>query len=212
MNALFLVKCIDKVNDVIIKNEKEIESLDRAIGDGDHFINLKRGCNAIQSINDELLPLNNSQIFQRIGMKILSTVGGASGPLFATFFLEISKTIKDSEDELHNFCEGFNQAVNAIKKRGKSDIGQKTMLDVLIPVAETLKTNSGNDVDRQKLLEAIDSEALKGVLTTKDLIPTKGRAAGLGERAVGHIDPGAKSCQLIINAICILLKEIEVKK
>lgn len=212
MNALFLVKCIDKVNDVIIKNEKEIESLDRAIGDGDHFINLKRGCNAIQSINDELLPLNNSQIFQRIGMKILSTVGGASGPLFATFFLEISKTIKDSEDELHNFCEGFNQAVNAIKKRGKSDIGQKTMLDVLIPVAETLKTNSGNDVDRQKLLEAIDSEAHKGVLTTKDLIPTKGRAAGLGERAVGHIDPGAKSCQLIINAICILLKEIEVKK
>ena len=212
MNALLLVKCIDKVNDVIIKNEKEMESLDRAIGDGDHFINLKRGCNAIQSINDELLPLNNSQIFQRIGMKILSTVGGASGPLFATFFLEISKTIKDSEGELHNFCEGFNQAVNAIKKRGKSDIGQKTMLDVLIPVAETLKTNSGNDVDRQKLLEAIDSEAHKGVLTTKDLIPTKGRAAGLGERAVGHIDPGAKSCQLIINAICILLKEIEVKK
>ncbi len=212
MNALFLVKCIDKVNDVIIKNEKEIESLDRAIGDGDHFINLKRGCNAIQSINDELLPLNNSQIFQRIGMKILSTVGGASGPLFATFFLEISKTIKDSEDELHNFCEGFIQAVNAIKKRGKSDIGQKTMLDVLIPVAETLKSNSGNDVDRQKLLDAIDTEALKGVLMTKDLIPTKGRAASLGERAVGHIDPGAKSCQLIINAICILLKEIEVKK
>tara|TARA_B100000035_G_scaffold308940_1_gene314362 strand:+ start:4269 stop:4907 length:639 start_codon:yes stop_codon:yes gene_type:complete len=212
MNALFLVKCIDKVNDVIIKNEKEIESLDRAIGDGDHFINLKRGCNAIQSINDELLPLNNSQIFQRIGMKILSTVGGASGPLFATFFLEISKTIKDSEDELRNFCEGFTQAVNAIKKRGKSDIGQKTMLDVLIPVAETLKSNSGNDVDRQKLLDAIDTEALKGVLMTKDLIPTKGRAASLGERAVGHIDPGAKSCQLIINAICILLKEIEVKK
>ena len=172
MDASFLIRCVNEVHDVIIKNEKEIESLDRAIGDGDHFINLKRGCIAIQSIKDELLPLNNSQIFQKIGMKILSTVGGASGPLFATFFLEISKTIKDNEDELHNFCEGFNQAVNAIKQRGKSDIGQKTMLDVLIPVAETFKTNMGDNVERQKLLDAIDVEAHKGVLSTKDLFPT----------------------------------------
>ena len=212
MDASFLIKCVNEVNDAIIKNEKEIESLDRAIGDGDHFINLKRGCIAIQSINDELLPLNNSQIFQKIGMKILSTVGGASGPLFATFFLEISKTIKDSSDELHNFCEGFILAVNAIKQRGKSDIGQKTMLDVLIPVAETFKANMGDNIDRQKLLDAIDVEAHKGVLSTKDLFPTKGRAAGLGERAVGHIDPGAKSCQLMINAVCKVLKDIEDKK
>ena len=212
MDASFLIRCVNEVHDVIIKNEKEIESLDRAIGDGDHFINLKRGCIAIQSIKDELLPLNNSQIFQKIGMKILSTVGGASGPLFATFFLEISKTIKDNEDELHNFCEGFNQAVNAIKQRGKSDIGQKTMLDVLIPVAETFKTNMGDNVERQKLLDVIDVEAHKGVLSTKHLFPTKGRAAGLGERAVGHIDPGAKSCQLMINAVCKVLKDIEDKK
>ena len=212
MDASFLIRCINEVHDVIIKNEKEIESLDRAIGDGDHFINLKRGSIAIQSMKDELLTLNNSQIFQKIGMKILSTVGGASGPLFATFFLEISKTIKDSSDELHNFCEGFILAINAIKQRGKSDIGQKTMLDVLIPVAETFKTNMEDNVDRQKLLDAIDVEAHKGVLKTKDLFPAKGRAAGLGERAVGHIDPGAKSCQLMINAVCKVLKDIEDKK
>ena len=84
MDASFLIRCVNEVHDVIIKNEKEIESLDRAIGDGDHFINLKRGCIAIQSIKDELLPLNNSQIFQKIGMKILSTVGGASGPVSYT--------------------------------------------------------------------------------------------------------------------------------
>ena len=212
MDASFLIKCIDEVHNVIIKNEKEIESLDRAIGDGDHFINLKRGCIAVQSINDELLSLTNSQIFQKIGMKILSTVGGASGPLFATFFLEIAKTIKDSEDELYNFYEGFNQAVNAIKQRGKSDIGQKTMLDVLIPVAVIFKSNIKYNIDRQKILDAINAEAHKGVLATKDLIPTKGRAAGLGERAVGHIDPGAKSCQLMINAVCKVLKDIEDKK
>ena len=212
MDASFLIKCIDEVHNIIIKNEKEIESLDRAIGDGDHFINLKRGCIAVQSINDELLSLTNSQIFQKIGMKILSTVGGASGPLFATFFLEIAKTIKDSEDELYNFYEGFNQAVNAIKQRGKSDIGQKTMLDVLMPVAVIFKSNIKYNIDRQKILDAIDAEAHKGVLATKDLIPTKGRAAGLGERAVGHIDPGAKSCQLMINAVCRVLKDIEDKK
>ena len=212
MDASFLIKCIDEVHNVIIKNEKEIESLDRAIGDGDHFINLKRGCIAVQSINDELLSLTNSQIFQKIGMKILSTVGGASGPLFATFFLEVAKTIKDSEDELYNFCEGFNQAVNAIKQRGKSDIGQKTMLDVLMPVAVIFKSNIKYNIDRQKILDAINAEAHKGVLATKDLIPTKGRAAGLGERAVGHIDPGAKSCQLMIKAVCKVLKDIEDKK
>ena len=212
MDASFLIKCIDEVHNIIIKNEKEIESLDRAIGDGDHFINLKRGCIAVQSINDELLSLTNSQIFQKIGMKILSTVGGASGPLFATFFLEVAKTIKDSEDELYNFYEGFNQAVNAIKQRGKSDIGQKTMLDVLMPVAVIFKSNIKYNIDRQKILDAIDAEAHKGVLATKDLIPTKGRAAGLGERAVGHIDPGAKSCQLMINAVCRVLKDIEDKK
>ena len=212
MDASFLIKCIDEVHNVIIKNEKEIESLDRAIGDGDHFINLKRGCIAVQSINDELLSLTNSQIFQKIGMKILSTVGGASGPLFATFFLEVAKIIKDSEDELYNFYEGFNQAVNAIKQRGKSDIGQKTMLDVLIPVAVIFKSNIKYNIDRQKILDAINAEAHKGVLATKDLIPTKGRAAGLGERAVGHIDPGAKSCQLMINAVCKVLKDIEDKK
>ena len=212
MDASFLIKCIDEVHNVIIKNEKEIESLDRAIGDGDHFINLKRGCIAVQSINDELLSLTNSQIFQKIGMKILSTVGGASGPLFATFFLEIAKTIKDSEDELYNFYEGFNQAVNAIKQRGKSDIGQKTMLDVLMPVAVIFKSNIKYNIDRQKILDAINAEAHKGVLATKDLIPTKGRAAGLGERAVGHIDPGAKSCQLMIKAVCKVLKDIEDKK
>ena len=128
------------------------------------------------------------------------------------FFLEVAKTIKDSEDELHNFCEGFNQAVNAIKQRGKSDIGQKTMLDVLVPVAETFTTNIADNIDRQKLLDVIDAQALKGVLKTKDLIPAKGRAAGVGERAVGHIDPGAKSCQLMINAVCKVLKDIKDKK
>ena len=86
------------------------------------------------------------------------------------------------------------------------------MLDVLIQVAETFKTNMKDNVDRQKLLDAIDVEAHKGVLSTKDLFPTKGRAAGLGERAVGHIDPGAKSCQLMINAVCKVLKDIEDKK
>lgn len=212
MDANFIIKCIDEVNHTIIINEKEIESLDRAIGDGDHFINLKRGSIAIQSMKDELLTLNNSQIFQKIGMKILSTVGGASGPLFATFFLEISKTLKNNDNESHNFYEGFSQAVSAIKHRGKSDIGQKTMLDVLIPVAETFKSNIEDKVDRQKLIDAIDAAAHKGVLATKDLIPSKGRSAGLGERAVGHIDPGAKSCQLMISSVCKILRAVEVKK
>ncbi len=183
-------------------HENEIESLDRAIGDGDHFINLKRGVTAIQSITHELDSLPNSQQAKSIGMKLLSSVGGASGPLFASFFLEFSKHYNDENSTLENFCQAFTEGVDAIKRRGKSDVGEKTMLDVLVPVAELIKLASLNKLDIIELSQQVITKSIECAESTKSMLPTKGRSTGLGDRAIGHMDPGAKSCQVIICEIC----------
>ncbi len=200
MKTEFIQQCIKGITQAIIDHENDIESLDRAIGDGDHYINLKRGCLAINSMTNDFNAMPSSEIFKKIGMKLLSTIGGASGPLFASFFLELSKSLENNGDDRNGFTKGFASGVQAIMARGKSDFGEKTMLDVLIPVSELL--NNLVDGDIFDVATQIDRKAHEAMLATKDLLPTKGRSAGLGDRALGHIDPGAKSCQVMISAVC----------
>ena len=201
----FIIKCIDSVAKTILDAEEEIESLDRAIGDGDHYINIKRGSIAIQSIKSELTTLPLDQAFKKIGMTLMASVGGASGPLFASFFLALAKEVS-CESNLPKFSKGFTSGVESIMDRGKSKLGDKTMLDVLIPVSKKLESLANESCEKQKLIKEIDLVAMAGVMATKDMMPSKGRSAGLAERAVGHIDPGAKTCQLIISTVCKELK------
>ena len=201
----FIIKCIDSVAKTILDAEEEIESLDRAIGDGDHYINIKRGSIAVQSIESELTTLPPDQAFKKIGMTLMASVGGASGPLFASFFLALAKEVSD-ESNLQQFSKGFTSGVESIMDRGKSKLGDKTMLDVLIPVSKKLESLANERSEKQKLIKEIDLVAMAGVIATKDMMPSKGRSAGLAERAVGHIDPGAKTCQLIISTVCNELK------
>ena len=201
----FIIKCIHSVVQTILNSEAEIESLDRAIGDGDHYINIKRGSMAVQSIESELTSLPPDQAFKKIGMTLMTSVGGASGPLFASFFLALAKEIK-GETNLQQFSKGFTSGVKSIMDRGKSKLGDKTMLDVLIPVSEKLESLANEGCEIQKLIKEIDLVAMAGVMATKDMMPSKGRSAGLAERAVGHIDPGAKTCQIIISTVCKELK------
>ena len=201
----FIIKCIHSVVQTILNSEEEIESLDRAIGDGDHYINIKRGSMAVQSIESELTSLPPDQAFKKIGMTIMTSVGGASGPLFASFFLALAKEIT-GETNLQQFSKGFTSGVKSIMDRGKSKLGDKTMLDVLIPVSEKLQLLANEGCEKQELIKEIDSIAMAGVIATKDMMPSKGRSAGLAERAIGHIDPGAKTCQLIISTVCNELK------
>ena len=201
----FIIKCIHSVVQTILNSEEEIESLDRAIGDGDHYINIKRGSMAVQSIESELTSLPPDQAFKKIGMTLMTSVGGASGPLFASFFLALAKEIK-GETNLQQFSKGFTSGVKSIMDRGKSKLGDKTMLDVLIPVSEKLQLLANEGCEKQELIKEIDSIAMAGVIATKDMMPSKGRSAGLAERAIGHIDPGAKTCQLIISTVCNELK------
>lgn len=191
------------IHAAIVANESEIESLDRAIGDGDHYINMKRGTEIIAGMYNELLPLPADEALNKIGMKLLSTIGGASGPLFASFFIAMAKVIKQNGgNNPLEIAAAFAAGVQSVMQRGKADIGEKTMLDVLIPVSTAFTLSAVESKILTEICHAIRLAAEIGLESTRELIATKGRAAGLGERAIGHLDAGAKSCQVMIYAVC----------
>ena len=207
MNSPFIFTATSAIQDAILQHESELESLDRAIGDGDHYINMKRGAQAIVEMQPELAVLPADAALNKIGMKLLSTIGGASGPLLASFFMGMAKVIKEKGDvSITSYASAFATGVDTIRQRGKADLGEKTMLDVLIPVANQFSALAAQNASAKEISTALKLTAEQGMLSTKDLIATKGRAAGLGERAIGHIDPGAKSCQLMIEAVCNLIE------
>lgn len=205
MKTEFILNAAKAINESILAHESEIESLDREIGDGDHYINITRGSAVIVSMHDELAGLAPDLVLNRIGMKLLSTVGGAAGPLFASFFIAMAKTVKEQGGEsLPEIAAAFDAGVEAIKNRGKADLGEKTMLDTLIPVSQIFTKLAEQGVERTALFDALKDAAAKGMLSTKEMLASKGRAAFLGERAIGHIDAGAKSSQVMICAVCDL--------
>lgn len=205
MKTEFILKAAKAVQQAILDSESELESLDREIGDGDHFINMKRGSAAIVDMESELASLPPDVALQKIGMKLLSTIGGASGPLLASFFISMAKSVKESDtNSLTGIATAFAAGVESIKQRGKADVGEKTMLDVLVPVAQRFNELAASNTPADAIFQALKDTAQTGMLSTRDLIATKGRAAFLGERAIGHIDPGAKSCQVMIATVCDL--------
>jgi phosphoenolpyruvate---glycerone phosphotransferase subunit DhaL len=209
MNTAFILSCSLAIHAAIVANEADIESLDRAIGDGDHYINMKRGSEIIAGMYNELLPLPADEALNKIGMKLLSTIGGASGPLFASFFISMAKTLKQNgNSSTLEIAAAFAAGVQAIMQRGKAQLGEKTMLDVLIPVSTSFTTNAASDKSLLEICTTLKQVADKGLESTRNMIATKGRAAGLGERAIGHLDAGAKSCQVMVHTVCdLIIKE-----
>jgi phosphoenolpyruvate---glycerone phosphotransferase subunit DhaL len=203
MNTQDLIAGALAVQRALLAQEADIESLDRAIGDGDHFINVSRGCEVVTGMAAEVAPLPPSQAFHKIGMKLLSTIGGASGPLISSFFMALGKSL-DGVAEPHRlqFATAFAAGVEAIKHRGKADLGEKTMLDVLIPVSRLMLKLAQEGLGLPATCERLTAEAERGMLATRDMVATKGRAHFLGERALGHIDPGSKTCAVAIGAVC----------
>ena len=201
MNGEIIFHSIQNIKKKINDHKDEIEKLDQEIGDGDHIFNILRGLDEILKLKNELIDKSVDQVFKQLGMKIMTTVGGSSGALFATLLIGMSKKYNPKLNNINNLSQMLSEGVDSMKKRGKSDIGEKTMLDVLIPVSLTLREliNEKNiDIVAKKILLV----AKEGMDSTKDIIATKGRASFLGERAIGHIDPGARSSQLAIEAIC----------
>ena len=213
MDTHTIIDALAAVRRAILANEAQIESLDRAIGDGDHFVNVRRGCELLVAMSPELQGMPPGPALHRIGIKLLGSIGGASGPLIASFFLAMGKTLDGiAEPERHDFAAAFAAGVEAIKMRGKADVGEKTMLDVLIPAARLLTRLVDEDAALPDICAQMSDEAFQNMLATKDMIATKGRAYFLGERALGHIDPGCKTCQVAIEAVCDVVLQPDLKQ
>lgn len=168
---------------------EELTALDSAIGDGDHGANMKRGFDAVAADIDAICTKPLADALKAVGTKLVMTVGGASGPLYGTLFLTLGKELAANPEA---YVAAYRKAVDAVAARGKSEINQKTLLDVLYPVADALEAGrSKADV------VAIARAAVAG---TKDRKAIRGRASFLGDRSIGHVDPGARSSLLLIEA------------
>ncbi len=198
---------ITAANDTIAANAKEVEELDQTLGDGDHVVNLQRGLAALLAQRETLATLTWPQAWQRMGMTLMSNIGGAYGPLLGTLLLELGKTQPEPPLNQASFAASFASAVDAVKRRGKSEAGEKTLLDVLCPTAATLQAAAADGMPLPELLTKISAAAVAGMMATGPMQASKGRAAFLAERSLGHIDAGARSMQLMVCAVAsVLLK------
>ena len=203
--ALF-PEIITAIDTHIAAHADAVTELDQAIGDGDHVFNLQRGIQALQAVSSEISLLDWPTAWQKIGMTVMAAIGGASGSLYATLFISLHKHSRELGTDTPAFASAFAQAIEAVKQRGKADIGEKTMLDVWVPVAQALQQDATKAVTLDDILNHVSEVAHAGVESTRDMLATKGRASFLGERSLGHIDAGAQTAALMIDAIATVLK------
>ena len=186
----------------VIASAPELTALDQAIGDGDHGTNMKRGFEAVLGKLDVIGAQPLDEAFKTIGKTLVMTVGGASGPLYGSFFLAAGEALSHSKQLPDDLAEVFGSGVGAVSARGRSQLGEKTMLDVLVPVLETLRSEAG----RPDLIARVRFTAREAADRTAPMQATKGRASFLGPRSVGHVDPGARSSCLLLHAVCDTLE------
>ena len=187
-------RLIRAVAETIIAHAEELTALDQAIGDGDHGLNMKRGFEAVLAELDRLAALPLPQALHATGLVLVMKVGGASGPLFGTLFMQFGKSLPEQSARA-DAVAALDAAIAAVKARGRSDVGSKTMLDVVVPVADALR--------RGEPLERLPAIADAAAAATAPMQALRGRAAFLGARSIGHVDPGARSVALMVRAVCV---------
>ncbi len=196
-----VILILQKIGAVIEEHKDYLTELDQPIGDSDHGINLARGFGEVEKKLPALEDKDIGTILKNVGMVLVSTVGGASGPLYGTAFMKMGMAIgAKSEIGVEEFLAGMDAAVEGVKQRGKAVLGEATMLDAMIPALEAMKAAAGEGA--KAALDAGVKAAWAGAEHTKDLIATKGRASYVGERGLGHQDPGATSFSYILETIC----------
>jgi phosphoenolpyruvate---glycerone phosphotransferase subunit DhaL len=195
MDATIMRRLIVAVADAVIAHADELTALDQAIGDGDHGINMKRGFEAVRADAFVIAQKTPAEALRAIGMQLVMKVGGASGPLYGTLFMALGREIGEAPEGA-DLARAFAKAVGEVKARGKSEEGQKTMLDVFVPIQKALEAGGADLMAR---LPAVAEQAAEA---TVPMLATRGRASFLGERSIGHIDPGARSASLIVAAAC----------
>ena len=210
LNKSYFIETLKKLAAMAEENRDHLSKLDSDIGDGDHGINLTIG---FREVEKQLPQLSQSvtdiaELMKKVGMILLSKVGGASGPLYGSFFMKMATHIIGKQEvTFKEFCQMYQDGVEAVQMRGKAELNDKTMLDALIPGLAILKDYQEGD-DPINTLENCVNEMKLGSDKTIPLMAKKGRALRLGERAVGHRDPGSESAWMIMNVFLQQLKTI----
>jgi phosphoenolpyruvate---glycerone phosphotransferase subunit DhaL len=191
MDEVAKERLVRTVADAVIAHAEELTALDQAIGDGDHGLNMKRGFEAVLADLPALSQKPLPDLFKAVGMVMVMKVGGASGPLVGTFFMDLGKALPPAPTRA-DIVSATAKAIDGVKARGKSEPGQKTLLDVLVPVQQALAKGADGLALKKVAREAADS--------TVPMKALRGRASFLGDRSIGHMDPGARSSSLMIAA------------
>lgn len=195
-----VVRWIARFQEVVAENKEYLTGLDSAIGDADHGINIDRGMRAAVAKTEGLPEGDIGNLLRTVGMALVSTVGGAGGPLYGTLFMQMGMATKGkSELALEDLAGAVEAAVQGVQSRGKAEPGDKTMVDALAPAAEALRAAVGNGSELDHALKESAEAARLGMEATIPLVARKGRASYLGERSAGHQDPGATSSYLLIK-------------
>lgn len=190
-----LKRTLQACTQVLVDHVEELTALDSAIGDGDHGLNMRRGALAIQAKMAELETKSLNDALKTMGMTCMSTVGGSSGPVFGTLMVTLSRELPEQPTSA-DVARALAAGIAALSKLGKVEVGQKTLLDVLDPVQKVLAAG-GDD-----LIARVRQCALDSAQATANMDAIKGRASFLGDRALGHVDPGSRSMALIISTLC----------
>ena len=195
---VLLTGLIETCRATIAANSEHLCALDRAIGDGDHGTNMRRGCDAVSAEEASVATLPLPDALEKIGLTLVMNIGGAAGPLYGTLLMEMGRELRALHQN-QDFPAVLRQAIDAVARRGRSHAGDKTLLDVLYPVQDALAhCSSLTDIARQAEVAAERTSAMRAM---------RGRASYLGDRSIGHVDPGASSCALLTTAICRYLEE-----
>ncbi len=197
-----MVRWINRVAAVLHENREYLTQLDSPIGDSDHGINMDRGFKAVIVKLPTVENMDIGSILKTVGTTLVSTVGGASGPLYGTAFLRAGMATS-GKNELYeaDVVHMLEAALEGIKARGKAQPGEKTMVDALTPAIAAMKEAEQQNVSMSQLLHRGSEAAEAGMKATIPMLATKGRASYLGERSIGHQDPGATSSWLMLKAL-----------
>lgn len=206
------IKIVYDLIKTIQDNKEYLSEIDGAIGDGDHGINMNKGFTKAEKILASKA-VNLSEGLKILGSTLLTEIGGSLGPLYGTFFLRMSKVIEQIEEiDKRVFSQMLNEALNGIQNISNAKIGDKTLLDTLIPAVEAFDKACDEGKSFKEALEFMQQAAEEGKNSTKELVAKVGRASKIGERSRGVLDAGATSCNLILQSISVSIKSIISKK
>ena len=206
MASELISRLIDTMAAAITEHTELLTRLDSAIGDGDHGHNMRRGFRAITAEREQLAGLPLGEALHQAGMTLVMKVGGASGPLYGSLLMAMGKAAEKMPADASGVAAIWAEGIEAVKRRGRSEIGEKTMLAVLVPAQDALRAAASAGLAPEQIRARVREAAARGLAATGPMKATKGRASYLGERSIGHLDPGAQSSALLIAAVCDVLE------